>query len=211
MPAIRRACRGGLELVIESRTQAAAGDRHYPMLLFLARLSVLWRRSQVVRQRSAKPPFVGSIPTGASLRHNNLGPPWWRPSSRVGRVFVKIAMAKISPQLDVAISFLNQDLGVVQELRDRLAPALDVFVYTHKQEDLAGTASNISECPIIPAGCRIHTPNSGKPSCDCRVRPTSGHAYLTRDTSECWQHGRSRRQGYCKLSDSDGIHRSGSR
>ena len=31
------------------------------------------RRSQVVRQRSAKPPFVGSIPTGASARHNNLG------------------------------------------------------------------------------------------------------------------------------------------
>ncbi len=26
-----------------------------------------WRRSQVVRQRSAKPRFVGSIPTGASL------------------------------------------------------------------------------------------------------------------------------------------------
>src|SRR5215204_3270058 len=37
------------------------------MLLYLARLSVLRRRSQVVRQRSAKPPFVGSIPTGASM------------------------------------------------------------------------------------------------------------------------------------------------
>ena len=33
------------------------------------------RRSQVVRQRSAKPPFVGSIPTGASLSHTNVGPP----------------------------------------------------------------------------------------------------------------------------------------
>ena len=30
------------------------------------------RRSQVVRQRSAKPLFVGSIPTGASQEHNDL-------------------------------------------------------------------------------------------------------------------------------------------
>src|SRR6266511_1524628 len=30
------------------------------------------RRSQVVRQRSAKPLFVGSIPTGASLRNKDL-------------------------------------------------------------------------------------------------------------------------------------------
>ena len=53
--------------------------RHYPMLLYVASLSVLRRRSQVVRQRSAKPPFVGSIPTGASLSHKNLGPPRRRP------------------------------------------------------------------------------------------------------------------------------------
>ena len=39
------------------------------------RLPVLRRRSQVVRQRSAKPPFVGSIPTGASVNYKNLGPP----------------------------------------------------------------------------------------------------------------------------------------
>ncbi len=31
-----------------------------------------WRRSQVVRQRSAKPRFVGSIPTGASQQDNDL-------------------------------------------------------------------------------------------------------------------------------------------
>src|ERR1041384_1213789 len=31
------------------------------------------RRSQVVRQRSAKPLFVGSIPTGASRQDNELG------------------------------------------------------------------------------------------------------------------------------------------
>ena len=73
MPAIRRAYRGGLEAAFESRTRTAAGGGHYPMLLFLARLSVLWRRSQVVRQRSAKPPFVGSIPTGASINDKTLG------------------------------------------------------------------------------------------------------------------------------------------
>src|SRR4051812_18655943 len=43
------------------------------------------RRSQVVRQRSAKPPFVGSIPTGASLSHNHLGPPRRGLFSRLGR------------------------------------------------------------------------------------------------------------------------------
>ena len=58
--------------------------RHYPMLLYVASLSVLRRRSQVVRQRSAKPPFVGSIPTGASLSHKNLGPPYWRPFRLLG-------------------------------------------------------------------------------------------------------------------------------
>src|SRR5215218_10632972 len=75
MPAIRRAYTGGLEAAFESRTGTAAGGGHYPMLLFLARLSVLWRRSQVVRQRSAKPPFVGSIPTGASINHKHLRAP----------------------------------------------------------------------------------------------------------------------------------------
>ena len=28
--------------------------------------------------RTAKPPFVGSIPTGASLSHKHFGPPRWR-------------------------------------------------------------------------------------------------------------------------------------
>ncbi len=45
-----------------------------------ASLSGLRRRSQVVRQRSAKPPFVGSIPTGASLARlkSLLGTLWLR-------------------------------------------------------------------------------------------------------------------------------------
>src|SRR3954452_11863503 len=49
------------------------------------RLPVLRRRSQVVRQRSAKPPFVGSIPTGASVDHKHLGPPDRGLFSRLGR------------------------------------------------------------------------------------------------------------------------------
>ena len=41
---------------------------HPSAFILLAR-----RRSQVVRQRSAKPLFVGSIPTAAFIRINNLG------------------------------------------------------------------------------------------------------------------------------------------
>jgi hypothetical protein len=55
----------------------------YRMSLYLATLSVPRRRSQVVRQRSAKPPFVGSIPTGAFLaRRPSAATPFLRP--RVG-------------------------------------------------------------------------------------------------------------------------------
>lgn len=41
--------------------------------------------------------------------------------------------------VDVAITFLNQDLGFAQELSDRLGNALSVFVYANRQEELAGT------------------------------------------------------------------------
>ena len=44
-------------------------------VLYCGRSRIYRRRSQVVRQRSAKPPFVGSIPTGASVSHKNLGAP----------------------------------------------------------------------------------------------------------------------------------------
>jgi len=40
---------------------------------------------------------------------------------------------------DIAISFLTQDEALALELRDRLSPNTDVFVYSKKQEDLAGT------------------------------------------------------------------------
>jgi hypothetical protein len=40
---------------------------------------------------------------------------------------------------DVAISFLHEDLGIATQLRDELAEVFDVFIYTKKQEELAGT------------------------------------------------------------------------
>lgn len=45
---------------------------------------------------------------------------------------------------DVAISFLNEDLGFAAQLRDALAESLDVFIYTKKQEELAGTDGLVS-------------------------------------------------------------------
>jgi hypothetical protein len=45
-----------------------------------------------------------------------------------------------TPQdLDIAISFLTEDLGFASELRDGLGSSLNVFVYTKRQEELAGT------------------------------------------------------------------------
>jgi hypothetical protein len=43
------------------------------------------RRSQVVRQRSAKPPFDGSTPSGASRQRNDLGPLRRAALGRLGR------------------------------------------------------------------------------------------------------------------------------
>lgn len=40
---------------------------------------------------------------------------------------------------DVAISFLHEDLEAATQLRNALAGSLEVFIYTKKQEDLAGT------------------------------------------------------------------------
>ena len=41
--------------------------------------------------------------------------------------------------LDIAISFVNEDLGFATELRDGLGESFEVFIYTKKQEELAGT------------------------------------------------------------------------
>ncbi|HET7584380.1 MAG TPA: hypothetical protein VFK13_05700 [Gemmatimonadaceae bacterium] len=40
---------------------------------------------------------------------------------------------------DVAISFVNVDLGVAAAIRDGLGDTLNVFIYTRKQEEVAGT------------------------------------------------------------------------
>lgn len=41
--------------------------------------------------------------------------------------------------LDVAISFKSEDAGLASEIRTRIGKSLDTFVYTAKQEELAGT------------------------------------------------------------------------
>lgn len=56
---------------------------------------------------------------------------------------------------DVAISFVNDDLGFATELRDSLGEALDVFIYTKKQEDLAGTDGLKSFRDVFRSGSRL--------------------------------------------------------
>jgi len=41
--------------------------------------------------------------------------------------------------LDVAISFKSEDANLATDIRGRLGKSLDTFVYTAKQEELAGT------------------------------------------------------------------------
>lgn len=48
-------------------------------------------------------------------------------------------MAEQEQDIDVAISFVSEDLGFASELRDRLGDSLNVFLYTRRQEELAGT------------------------------------------------------------------------
>lgn len=48
-------------------------------------------------------------------------------------------MTEYDYDLDVAISFANEDLGLAMEIREKLGSALNVFVYAAKQEELAGT------------------------------------------------------------------------
>lgn len=42
-------------------------------------------------------------------------------------------------QYDIAISFLHQDESIALDLHDLLSPSFEVFVYSKKQEELAGT------------------------------------------------------------------------
>jgi hypothetical protein len=49
-------------------------------------------------------------------------------------------MADIEHDIDIAITFVNQDLGLANDLRDSLSSTFEnVFVYASKQEELAGT------------------------------------------------------------------------
>lgn len=48
-------------------------------------------------------------------------------------------MSDSSFDFDVAISFLHEDVDVARELQDGIGEALTVFVYTSRQEEVAGT------------------------------------------------------------------------
>lgn len=48
-------------------------------------------------------------------------------------------MIDTDKDFDITISFLHEDLETATQLRDALAESLEVFIYTQKQEELAGT------------------------------------------------------------------------
>jgi len=48
-------------------------------------------------------------------------------------------MPESDQQYDVAISFLHRDEPIAEEIHNRLADQLNIFVYSKKQEELAGT------------------------------------------------------------------------
>lgn len=48
-------------------------------------------------------------------------------------------MTNVDQDFDVAISFLNEDLPTAKKLCEALGRSLKVFIYTEKQEELAGT------------------------------------------------------------------------
>lgn len=56
---------------------------------------------------------------------------------------------------DVAVSFLADDLGIAQEIRDHLSPSLRVFVYTHEQSAVAGTDGLESFRQVFREGSRL--------------------------------------------------------
>ena len=48
-------------------------------------------------------------------------------------------MAAESPKYDIAISFLCQDQNLAKALCDQLSNGLEVFFFSHNQEELAGS------------------------------------------------------------------------
>jgi len=52
---------------------------------------------------------------------------------------MKMSVKSREYQYDIAISFLHQDEPIALDLYERLSPNFEVFVYSKKQEDLAGT------------------------------------------------------------------------
>src|SRR6476660_1684641 len=82
---------GGVTLIGDSVLggRGSAALERLPKSLWRITIAVPRRRSQVVRQRSAKPPFIGSIPIGASRAATTYGPPSGWPV-RVGKVLGRL-------------------------------------------------------------------------------------------------------------------------
>ena len=63
-------------------------------------------------------------------------------------------MADSRKKFDVAISFLSQDEPLARSIAEKLAP-LDVFVYSKKQEHVAGREGIEAFRDIFRHGCRV--------------------------------------------------------
>jgi hypothetical protein len=74
----------------------------------------------------------------------------------MGTTFIQSRMSADKRELwDVAVSFLADDLGIAQEIRDRLSPSLKVFLYSHEQSAVAGTDGLESFRQIFREGSRL--------------------------------------------------------
>ena len=64
-------------------------------------------------------------------------------------------MTDAKASFDVAISFCHEDFGVAAAIRDGIGDALEVFVYSERQEEVAGTDGLESFRDIFRNRCRL--------------------------------------------------------
>lgn len=64
-------------------------------------------------------------------------------------------MARVSQQYDVAVSFLSVDEPLALQTHAKLSESLEVFVYSKKQEQLAGTDGLESFRQVFRADSRM--------------------------------------------------------
>src|SRR5678816_2843267 len=101
-----------------------AWDSSFLFILHPSSFVLLRRRSQVVRQRSAKPLFIGSIPIAASnpkLTHTTSKSygPLRLPSTLLCRKEPKLCKnseaRQIQARLDTSVSYLSVDLKLIED------------------------------------------------------------------------------------------------